>query len=200
MLEQGKIDDLVRRIRAGDEQAAAELVREYEPLIRREVRIRLADRRLRRSFDSMDVCQSVWAGFFLRAAAGHYELDEPGQLIRLLVAIARNKVASAARRQHTLRRDERRLAPGAGDALDAVAAAGPSPSEIVGGAELLSAFKHRLSGEEQQIGDLRAHGRSWAEVAEQMGGTAPGRRVQWSRAVARAIRDLGVDEGELDDE
>ncbi len=37
--------DFMRRIRAGDEQAAAELVRQYEGLIRREVRLHLEDSR-----------------------------------------------------------------------------------------------------------------------------------------------------------
>src|SRR5262249_31237363 len=49
----------LRRVRAGERAAAAELVRRYEPQIRLEVRLRLRDRRLRRLFDSTDICQSV---------------------------------------------------------------------------------------------------------------------------------------------
>jgi RNA polymerase sigma-70 factor (ECF subfamily) len=101
--------DLVRRLRAGDEVAAAELVRGYEALIRREVRLRLRDPRLRRVFDSMDVCQSVMGSFLLRAAAGQYELDAPGQLVRQLVDITRKKVAAAARRERAGIRDHRRI-------------------------------------------------------------------------------------------
>src|SRR6476469_3927983 len=88
--------DFIRRIRQGDERAAEELIRRYEPEIRLEIRtlLRLRDPRLRRVFDSMDICQSVLASFFVRAAAGQYELDRPEQLVRLLVAIARTKVAS----------------------------------------------------------------------------------------------------------
>ena len=67
----------MRRIRSGDGSAAEELVRHYEPIIRREVRLRLEDRRLYRVFDSMDVCQSVLGSFFLRAAAGQYDLERP---------------------------------------------------------------------------------------------------------------------------
>ena len=66
MSEPGSITECIRRVRAGDEQAAAELVRRYEPLIRREVRFQLEDRRLCRVFDSMDICQSVLASFFVR--------------------------------------------------------------------------------------------------------------------------------------
>src|SRR4051794_2951522 len=79
----------IRRVRDGDGRAAEELVRRYEPEIRLEVRtwLRLRDPRLRRVFDSMDICQSVMASFFVRAAIGEYELDEPRQLIRLLVGM-----------------------------------------------------------------------------------------------------------------
>ena len=35
--------DLIRRVRAGNEEAATEIVQRYEPAIRRAVRIRLVD-------------------------------------------------------------------------------------------------------------------------------------------------------------
>src|SRR6059058_2495721 len=93
MSDDNAFADLIRRIRAGDELAAAELVKRYEPAIRLEVRLRLGDARLRRVFDSMDVCQSVLASFFVRAASGQYELEDPGQLIALLFQMARHKLA-----------------------------------------------------------------------------------------------------------
>ena len=46
--------DLIRRVRSGDAEAAADLVRRFEPLIRREARLRLGDRRLQRAFDDSD--------------------------------------------------------------------------------------------------------------------------------------------------
>jgi hypothetical protein len=95
MSEPETFADFVRRIRAGDEQAAAEMVRRYEPLIRREVRLSLEDRHLARVFDSMDICRSVLKSFFVRTAAGQYDLDTPAQLQRLLVTMARHKLASA---------------------------------------------------------------------------------------------------------
>jgi RNA polymerase sigma-70 factor (ECF subfamily) len=65
--------DLVRRVRSGDDAAAAKLVRHYGPALRRAVRTRLTDPELRRLLDSMDICQSVLASFFVRAA-GQYDL------------------------------------------------------------------------------------------------------------------------------
>jgi RNA polymerase sigma-70 factor (ECF subfamily) len=186
--------DFIHRVRAGDEQAAQELVRRFEPLIRREVRLDMEDRRLARLFDSMDVCQSVLLSFFVRAAAGQYELDRPEQLLKLLVAMARNKLASAARREHRQRRDQRRTT-GDPAALDRVVDDEPSPSQVVAGRELLEEFRRRLSPEEQQLSELRRRGLSWSAIAGQLGGTAQARRVQLSRAADRVLRELGLEEG-----
>lgn len=186
--------EFLRRIRAGDEQAATELVRQYEPLIRRAVRIRLEDKRLCRLFDSMDVCQSVLASFFVRTAAGQYDLERPEQLLKLLVSMARNKLASAARGQHRECRDQRRQAGGDPEQLEILAAAAPTPSRVVAGQDLLQQFRQRLTDEERQIADLRGQGFGWVEIAAQLGGLPQTRRMQLTRAVERVSRELGLDE------
>ena len=183
--------ELILRVRAGDEHAAADLVRRYEPEIRREVRFLLRDPFLRRSFDSMDICQSVMGSFFLRAALGEYDLNQPQDLIRLLISMTRNKVVDATRRQRAQRRDHRRAT--SLDAVD-VEARTPSPSQVVEGRELLAAVRGRLSDEERQLADLRANGREWADIAKEIGGTPDGRRKQLSRAIARVSRELGLDD------
>jgi ECF sigma factor len=184
--------EFIQRIRAGDEHAAEELVRRYEPEIRLEVRawLRMRNPSLRRVFDSMDVCQSVLASFFARAAVGEFDLDEPSQLIRLLVGMARKKVAEHARFHHRKRRDVRRVGTGDPEA-DAVAGSDATPSRVASGRELLQKFRERLLEDERQIADLRARGSDWAAVAAQLGGTADGRRKQLARAVARVERELG---------
>ncbi len=192
MPQQAAFDEFIRRIRGGDEQAAAELVRKYEPLIRRTVRLRLEDERLRRVFDSTDVCQSVLASFFARTALGQYDLQTPERLVSLLVVMTRNKVAAAARWQQSQRRDARRAAPA--EELAAVADPGPSPSEQVSGQELLERFRKSFSAEELAIADLRKEGFKWAQIAAQLGGSAPARRVQYARAVERISQQMGLDE------
>jgi RNA polymerase sigma-70 factor (ECF subfamily) len=191
MTESTAFEELIARVRAGDQTAASDLVRRYEPEIRREVRFLLRDPFLRRSFDSMDICQSVMSSFFLRAALGEYDLDRPEDLVRLLISMTRNKVVDATRRQRAQRRDHRRAT-----SLDAVdlAAATPSPSEVVAGRDLLGVFRSRLSDEERQLADLRAQGREWAEIARSVGGTPDARRKQLTRAITRVARELGLDE------
>jgi RNA polymerase sigma-70 factor (ECF subfamily) len=191
MPPQDEFRELLRRVRAGDAEAAKQLVEQYASVVRLEVRVRLRDPRLRRSFDSLDVCQSVLASFFVRAAAGQYDLDTPEQVVRLLVGMARNKVASRARRESADRRDARR-----NQDLDAAAepAAGdPTPSRVVAAQELLAALRGRLSDDERAIADLRAQGRSWDEVAGELGGTAQARRKQLSRALNRIAPELGLE-------
>jgi RNA polymerase sigma-70 factor (ECF subfamily) len=182
------------RIRAGDERAAAELVRQFEPLIRREVHYQLRDRRLYRLFDSMDICQSVLASFFVRTAAGQYDLDSREQLVKLLVQMARNKLASAARKQNRQRRDSRRVDPDGVDRIEAVSDRSPSPSDLIAGEELLERFRRSLSDEEQKIADLRGQGVGWVDIAARLGGTAEARRSQLARAIDRVSRELGLDE------
>ena len=185
--------EFIARIRAGDPRAAEELVRKYEPLVRRAVRIRLEDRRLERLFDSMDVCQSVLKSFFVRTAAGQYDLEEPGQLVGLLVAMAGTKLACEARRQHRQRRDQRRVAEGDA-ALGGVAAGDPSPSRAVAAKDLLAAARGRLTDDERALADLRGEGLTWEEVAGRVGGTAQARRVQLSRALDRVAGELGLED------
>lgn len=191
MSDPSQFAEFVRRVRDGDAQAAEELVRRYEPLVRRTIRLRLESQQLGRVFDSMDVCQSVLKSFFVRTAAGQFDLDGPDQLVRLLVTMARNKLASEARRQHRQKRDQRR----AGEVLDGVAAADPTPSRVLEGRELLAAVRARLTADERALADLRAQGLTWEEVAAQSGGTAQARRVQLARAVDRVASELGLEDG-----
>jgi RNA polymerase sigma factor (sigma-70 family) len=187
--------EFIRRIRAGDDQAARELVERYEPVIRCEVRLRLRDPRLYSRFDWTDICQSVMASFFVRVAVGQYELEGPEQLVRLLASMARNKVAAAARRHYRQRRDIGR-ATGEPAALAAVTSDEPTPSRVLAGRELLADVRRRLSEEERLLAELRADGCEWNEIAGRLGGTAEARRKQLARAVDRVERQLeGIEIG-----
>ena len=189
MSEDTTFADFIRRIRAGDDRAAQELVERYEPVIRREVRLRLKDPRLNSRFDWTDVCQSVLASFFARAASGQYDLEEPGQLLKLLVVMTRNKLANQARRHRAGRRDYRLESHNPTD-LECRATSQPSPSRMVAGRELLEEFRRRLSEEERALVDLRAQGCEWPEIATRLGGTAEARRKQFTRAVDRVEQQL----------
>ncbi|HKI33351.1 MAG TPA: sigma-70 family RNA polymerase sigma factor [Gemmataceae bacterium] len=184
--------DLIRRVRGGDEAAATELVRLYEPAIRRSVRLRL-DPRLRRTCDSMDICQAVLCSFFVRTAAGQYELDTPEQLLKLLASMARHKLAKAVRHQQAARRDHRRLEAGSAEDRDLQAYAS-GPSEQVAAKELVQEVQRRLSPQERRLMELRNQGCDWVAIAAAHGGSPEALRKQLGRAVARVAGHLGLEE------
>ena len=194
MSEEQSFRDLVSRLRAGDERAAEELVRRYEPTLRRTVRVRLRDPRLRRRFDSADVCQSVFRNFFVRAAAGQFDLGGPEQLLKLLATMARNNLANQALRERAECRDCRRTEPAGSDAGERLVGPEATPSRQVAARELLEEARRRLSAEERRLLELRQEGLEWAGVAAVVGGTPEALRKQLARALDRVARELGLDE------
>ena len=193
MATDGPFRELIGRVRSGDEHAAAELVRRYEPAIRRAARIRLRDPGLGRLLDSMDICQSVLASFFVRAAMGQYELETSEQLLGLLVRMTRNKVANQANALRAGRRDHRRDVP-AIDGRPDVAAPEASPSRQVAARELLDEARRRLNPEEQALLERREQGCDWAAIAAELGGSPDALRMRLARAVDRVARSLGLEE------
>jgi RNA polymerase sigma-70 factor (ECF subfamily) len=192
--EAARFSDLIRRVRAGEREAAAELVRRYEPAIRRVVRVHLRDTRLRRILDSTDVCQSVLATFFVRANLGQYELDTPADLLKLLATIARHKVIGQARRHQADRRDYRREEV-LGSREGLARAGGHDPGEQVAARELLEKVRERLSDDELQLAERRGRGDAWAAIAADHGGSAESLRKKLTRALDRVLRQLGLHEG-----
>jgi RNA polymerase sigma-70 factor (ECF subfamily) len=193
MSEDPSFTELIRRVRARDEQAAAELVRLYEPSIRLAVRVRLSDPSLRRLLDSVDICQSVLANFFVRAASGQFELDKPQQLVKLLVTMARNKLTNYAVHHRAARRDQRRqqaVALEEGQLADP----GPSASEVLANQELLEEFRRRLSEDERCLAELRSRGHSWVEIAAEVGGNADALRIRYTRALDRVAQQMRLED------
>jgi DNA-directed RNA polymerase specialized sigma24 family protein len=191
MSEENAFRDLIQQVRAGNELAAAELVRTYEPAIRRAARIRLVDSRLQRLFDSIDISQSVFASFFIRAALGQYELEKPDMLLRLLVTMSHKKLADYARKQGAARRDYRRTAaPSKWQPVDTH----QGPGEQAAMQELLQAFRQRLSAQERHLAEQRSLGRPWSELAAELGEGSEALRKKLTRAIDRAARELGLDE------
>lgn len=185
--------ELLRRVRAGDADAATEFVRRYEPHVRRVVRIRLADSDLRRLLDSADICQSVFGLFFVRAALGQFDLETPDQLLRLLTTIARNRITNHVEHHRAAKRDQRRVTGQDVGELGVVSHE-KSPGSVAADRELIERILARLSPEEREIAQLRGQGATWNEVAEKVGGTAESQRKRYGRAIDQAALGLGLDE------
>jgi RNA polymerase sigma-70 factor (ECF subfamily) len=188
MPEDASFRNLMHRVRTGDPQAALELVRGYEWAIRLHVRVRLTKPDLRRLVDSMDIVQLVWASFFPRAAA-RYDLDDPKKLLNLLITLAHNKLVDEAR---NLRRKRR----GAGQLVFDLRANGdpidprPGPEQVVDEHDFLQEFRKRLLAPEQSLWDQRLRGRSWVEIAADLGTNPDVLRIRFRRTLQRVARQM----------
>jgi RNA polymerase sigma factor (sigma-70 family) len=178
---------LIARIRAGDQSATAELLRRYEPQVRRLIRVRLTDPQLRRVFDSADIFQSVFLDFLVKVHEGRYDPQEPGQLLALLRTMANHKIIDKARRPA-----HRKAAPGGGELLNGLAGDEDTPSSDLAFREVLEKVAGLFSPEELRLAQLRAEGRSWADVAAAVGGDPEALRKRLERALQAVRARLGV--------
>lgn len=192
MPERANFGELIRRVRNRDQDAARELTERYESAIRRVVRIHLRDARLRRVLDSMDICQSVLATFFVRTALGQYELESPEQLIGLLTTITRNKLANQIEHHHAQRRDIRKASL-MEDAESMVADRASDPGDQASAREILSMVCERLDEKERYLAEQRSLGRAWQDLADELGGTDVALRKKLTRALDRVMAELGID-------
>jgi RNA polymerase sigma-70 factor (ECF subfamily) len=193
MSEDAAFQELIRQVRAGDRAATVEFIRRYESVVRRFVRLRLSRSRLRRLFDSTDICQEVFGSFFARAALGQYDVATPEGLQNLLITMARNKVVRKARRREPEQTNSPDRPP-VRVAEEALPAVGPGPSQEVALAELVEKARAALSEDERRLADLRAAGRSWDEIAAEFGASPDALRVQLGRAADRVTRQLHLEE------
>lgn len=192
MHDQSTFVRLLERVRAGDTDAATELVGKYESAIRVAVRTRLSDPKLRRQFDSLDVCQSVLASFFLRAATGQYDLHEPAQLVALLTKMAHNKLALRVRRAYRQRRDVHRTVQ-LHDLHSEPEVRGVEPAQKVLQCELVDEAFKLMNAEIRDIAMCRTKGMGWSDIAAKFGGTVDARRKQFQRAIDQIAATLDID-------
>jgi RNA polymerase sigma factor (sigma-70 family) len=193
-----RIQEILRRIGAGEQAAAAEFFREYQPHVRKVIRARMraAGVTSRRVSDSSDLCQAVLAGFLVQSAVGRYHLDDSEAVRKLLSKIAARRVIDLVRRP-----EFRRPVPdvaGVGAVGFEPAAYGLSPGSQVALHELIEKADRLLTGDERVIAGMRQDGMTWEEIGQQQGKSAEAVRKSLDRAARRILLALGM--GGPDDE
>jgi RNA polymerase sigma factor (sigma-70 family) len=176
--------DLIRRVRSGDEAAAAKLVQCFEPFIQRVVRLRMRQRGdyevLRRAVGASDVCQSVFRSLFRGLRNHRYQLEQPGDLERLLQKMVRFNVATTARRasvrlRHLIHESE------PGGWIDSA----PPPDEEVADRELIEMIQEQFSADELELLTHWLDDIPWSDIGRKIGCTPDAARVRLQRAIAR---------------
>jgi len=178
----GNIQELLARIKNGDDDAARELLTRYEPKIRLVVRRQLP-RLLRSRFDSLDFLQSVWGSFFHKIRTGENDLDEEQNLITFLAWAARNKVIDEYRRAGTQKQNINREEPLESKRdKDVCLTAGDTPSQLAQARETYQRLRDLLPDDRQVILELKAAGYSCREIGDRIGMS--------ERTVQRVLEDL----------
>jgi RNA polymerase sigma factor (sigma-70 family) len=177
------LSDFLKRIQAGDEGAARELLQRFEAEVRLVVRRQLP-RLLRSRFDSLDFLQSVWGSFFRRMRTSPTEFEDSRHLVAFLARAAKNKVIDeyrrAASRKHDMHREESLW--GEGPRARELPDGADSPSEVAQAHEALGRMRDLVPEEKRSILELKAGGLSSKDIGEQLGIS--------ERTVQRVLEDL----------
>ncbi|MCA9177350.1 MAG: sigma-70 family RNA polymerase sigma factor [Planctomycetales bacterium] len=156
--------DLIAEVAQGSDVAVWEVIRSYEPHIRRVVRRRL-NGQLRSKFDTMDFVQMVWKSFFydpLRLCS----FNNPRHFVAFLVKMALHKVDSEHRRRLDTRKyDVQREQPWS-DEHGPVAH--DSPSQIAMAQEHWDQLLRRLPPHHREVVRLRLEGLTHHQIAERL--------------------------------
>src|SRR4051812_14113370 len=104
MPDEESFADLMARLRAGDQDAAARVYQHFARRLIGLARSRL-DGLMRRKEDPEDVVQSVFRSFFARQAGGQFDLDDWNSLWSLLTVITLRKCGHRVEYFRAARRD-----------------------------------------------------------------------------------------------
>ncbi len=190
MSDDSSFDDLMNRLRAGDNEAANRIFELYAQRLIALARTRL-DALTRRKVDPEDVLQSVFKSFFLRHANGKFDLANWDSLWGMLVVITLRKCGRNVKYFHAARRAvqreiEAQPAPDDSDPGWEAVAHEPTPDEAAMLAETVQDLMKTLDERERQVVTLRLQGYSTREISAQVGRTE--RTVH--RLMAQATRKL----------
>jgi RNA polymerase sigma-70 factor (ECF subfamily) len=167
---ESELTDFLRRIQAGDESAARELLSRFEAEVRLVVRRQLP-RLLRSRFDSLDFLQSVWGSFFRRMRTAPTEFEDSRHLVAFLARAAKNKVIDEYRRAASRKQDMHREEPLWGDGMRPRDVPDPadSPSEVAQAHEVLVRLRELMPEDRQAILEMKAEGLSSKDIGERLG-------------------------------
>ena len=162
-------DDLMARLRAGDDAAAEEVFHRFAHRLIALARSRL-DRVLRTKVDPEDVMQSVYRSFFRRQAEAEFDLGGWDGIWALLTVITLRKCGHRVEYFHAGRRDARKEIANGEAELDCVTR-DPTPSHAVRLAETVELLMRNLGERERDMLALSLQGYAPAEISARVGRT-----------------------------
>ncbi len=157
---------LLERLCHGDDQAAEQVFRTYEPYLRKVVRRQLPAR-LRAKFDSLDIVQSVWADVLDGFRRAGWRFEDADHLRAFLVKATRHRFIDRYRQHQRALERERPLAEGEGDG--GPASPGPRPSEVARADDLWDKLLALCPPEHHDVLRMKRQGLEAPEIAARTG-------------------------------
>ncbi|MBX9622693.1 MAG: helix-turn-helix domain-containing protein [Gemmataceae bacterium] len=157
--------DLLAGVRAGDPSAARRVHDLYVARLIGLARARLADR-LAARVDPDDVVNSAFKSFFVRHAAGGFEVPDPGALWAVLATITARKCRARRQEADAAKRSVGRERPSDAEPADPAA---PSPAEAAELADLVEHLMRGLAEPGRVVLRMRLQGYSPPEIAAAVG-------------------------------
>jgi DNA-directed RNA polymerase specialized sigma24 family protein len=181
-----EVQEFFDRLRSGDQDEVERLLRRLEPSLRRVIRMRLVDDRLRRVVDTSDVFQSLMKDFLSQQRRDGSPREISAGLYAYLAAAVHHKV-------RTRERKERRKVPLSAESLD-VAATQPAVDRQIENREFVETVRNKLDDDLRRLFDLNSEGFTWKEIAERVGGNPDALRMKLRRQLANILIELEPEE------
>jgi RNA polymerase sigma-70 factor (ECF subfamily) len=173
------LDALLEKLTSGDDDAAEQVFRAYEPYLRMVIRRQLSPP-LRAKFDSLDVVQSVWVHLLSSFRQAGLRFADAAHLRAFLVQLTRHRFIDRLRRHRHVLQREQPLGPG--DFEESLLAGDPQPSDVAEAGELWEELLELCPPAHQEVLRLKREGALTAEVAARTG--------LHEGSVRRILRDL----------
>lgn len=157
------LQEMLDRIREGDEQAAEVLFRRYEPFLRMIVRRRMSPG-LRAKLDSVDIVQSLWSDLIPGFRDNRWSFEEPAQFKAFLVRAVRNRLIDRVRQNRQALNRQRFEEP-----LENTPEDEPLPGDFMQAEDTWRLLLTLCGEQHRQIVEMRRDGKSLDEIAEETG-------------------------------
>jgi RNA polymerase sigma-70 factor (ECF subfamily) len=191
----GPLEDLLDKLNSGDNTAAEQVFRAYEPYLRKVIRRQLPDR-LRPKFDSLDIVQSAWRDILHGLQSAGWRFTSTAQLQAFLVKVTRNRFIDRYRQHHTAAEREHALSVNDLQSLPATQQADPSAQAEA--TELWERLLHLCPPEHHELLQLRRQGVPLPEIAARTGLHEGSIRRILRNLASRLASDSGEEDADLD--
>ncbi len=177
-----EVQEFFAALQSDDLQVVDSLLNEVDPSLRRIIRARLNDARVRRIADTSDIVQSLLRDFLSRKEGRSEPSGLSGDLYAYLGAAACHKIQAKLRK-------ERRLGGSLADDLEP-ASSEPGAIERLENLDFTEVVRNQLRVDCRLLFDLSMQGLTWPEISTIVGGQPDALRMRMRRGIASVLADL----------